>query len=182
MLRKSTILISLVRLIILFIIFLIYSSPNMRFPFLTPLRYAHCVQIVLAISSICLAILLAGCTSDSPGLPHLYLISLSYQNPVDAGSTTASKNGSSLLAPLLTNARLTVRTGYFGLCISPDNSRWTCSRDIAILTQSINATMDPLDLISISNVFKDKIVFSGLLYDFSIDYHLFTPSFELTVR
>lgn len=146
------------------------------------IEFPHLVQIVLAISIICSAILLAGCTSDSPGLPNLCLISLSYQNPVDAGSSTARKNGSYLLAPLMTNARMTVRTGYFGLCISPDNSGWTCSRDIGTLTQSINATMDPLDLISISNVFKDKIVFSGLLYDFSIDYHLCTPSLELTVR
>lgn len=153
----------------------------MRISF-SAIGYAHIVQIVLAISSICLAILLAGCSSDSPGLPHLYLISHSYQNPVDGGRTTASKNASSLLAPLMTNARLTVRTGYFGLCISADNIGWTCSRDIGILTQSINATMDPLDLISISNMFKDKIVFSGLLYDFSIDYYLSTLSFELTVR
>lgn len=154
----------------------------MRIPFQISITPVHIVQIVLAISSICLVILLAGCSSNSPGLPQLYLISLSYLNPADPGSTTATENSSSLLAPLMTNARLTVRTGYFGLCISPDNSRWTCSRDIGILTRSINATMDPLDLISISNMFKDKIVFSGLLYDFSIDYHLSVPSFELTVR
>lgn len=80
----------------------------------------------------------------SSARPHFFLdappIGQVYQNPVVAGSSLISKNASSLSAPLISNARLKVRTGYFGLCISTDNSGWICNRDIATLKKSIIAT------------------------------------------
>lgn len=133
----------------------------------------HVLMIFLAISIVFFALVLAGCSSSHPGLPNIYLVSLSYQNASVAGSSGINKNLGSLFTPLVGNAQLTVRTGYFGLCISSNNDGWTCGGDAAILAKSINATQDPLNLIAMSVLFKDKIAFSGLMYDCS--FHLKLP-------
>lgn len=109
---------ALVRLIIVSTIFLIHLQKDILFFSLLPL--------------------------PSSARPHFFLdappIGQVYQNPVVAGSSLISKNASFLSAPLISNARLKVRTGYFGLCISTDNSGWICNRDIATLKKSIIAT------------------------------------------
>lgn len=128
------------------------------------------MTIFLVVSIPCFALLLAGCSSHHASLPSIYLISLSYPNLTSNNASGINKDLSSLFAPLVGNAQLTVRTGYYGLCLGLENKDWMCSNDAAGLKDHVNATQDPLNLIAMSMLFKDHIVVPGLLYgDFGAD-------------
>jgi len=113
------------------------------------------------------ALLLAGCSSTSPGIPDIFLISLYYQNyapnfdtaQVDPGVVTAISN-------IVGHARMEVRVGYFGICITPDGGGYLCSNNATALAQQVNIDQDPLNLIWVASTFKDAIVFPYLMYVF----------------
>src|SRR3954454_9170148 len=80
------------------------------------------------------ALLLAGCSSASPLIPDIFLISLYYQqypavfspSQVDPGVTTA-------IANIVGNANLLVRVGYFGICIQYSGSAFMCNDNATAL-------------------------------------------------
>ena len=110
------------------------------------------------------ALLLAGCSSSSPLIPNIFLISLYYQsyppvfNPaqVDPGVTTA-------IANIIGQARLEVRVGYFGICINDDGGSFLCSNNASALAEQVSVDQDPLNLIWVASTFKDNIVFPYLM-------------------
>ena len=111
-----------------------------------------------------LALLLAGCSSSSPGIPNIYLINFYYQkytptfdpSQVDPGVVSA-------IANIVGNAMLEVRVGYFGICINPDGGSFLCSNNATQLAEQITIDHDPLNLIWVANTFKDSIVFPYLM-------------------
>jgi hypothetical protein len=111
-----------------------------------------------------LALLLAGCSSSSPLIPGIFLISLYYQHytpiydpsQVDPGVTAA-------IANIVGAAQLEVRVGYFGLCVNPDGGSFLCSNNATSLAEQISIDQDPLNLIWVASTFKDSIVFPYLL-------------------
>ncbi|KAL9136414.1 MAG: hypothetical protein Q9175_002373 [Cornicularia normoerica] len=142
---------------------------NMRFvmsfrrvlPFL---GYHHVLMILIAIAIILLSLLLAGCSSSSPLIPNIFLISLYYKSyppsfdpsQVDPGVTTA-------IANIVGQAQLEVRVGYFGICINPDGGSFLCSNNASSLATQVSVDQDPLNLIWVANTFKDSIVFPYLI-------------------
>lgn len=142
----------------------------------------HILRFILTISIPGFAFLLAGCSSSHASLPNIYLISLSYQNLTLDSASGINKNLRSLFTSLVGDAQLTVRTGYFGFCISLKTEDWICRTSVAGLREHVNATQDPLNLIDMSMVFKDNIVFSGLLYDCSIDFDLILETTGFATR
>jgi hypothetical protein len=110
------------------------------------------------------ALLLAGCSSSSPTIPDIFLISLYYQAQpptfssaqVDPGVTTAISN-------IVGTAMLEVRVGYFGICINPDGGSFLCSNNASALAAEISVDRDPLNLIWVASTFKDNIVFPYLM-------------------
>jgi hypothetical protein len=110
------------------------------------------------------ALLLAGCSSTSPLIPGIFLISLYYQHytptydtaQVDPQVVTAIQN-------IVGQAQLEVRVGYFGICINPDGGSFLCSNNATALAQQCNIDQDPLNLIWVASTFKDSIVFPYLL-------------------
>jgi hypothetical protein len=110
------------------------------------------------------ALLLAGCSSSSPLIPDIFLISLYYtQYPpipdtaqVDFGVHTAISN-------IVGNAHLEARVGYFGICINPDGGSWLCSNNATALADQVSVDQDPLNLIWLASQFKDTIVFPYLM-------------------
>ena len=130
---------------------------------LARLGYRHAIILFVGTATCLFAILLAGCSSSHPGLPGVYLLGLSYQHAASGGSVV-NQNLSSVFTPLVGDIELTVRTGYFGLCIRSTSEAWICNKDATLLKSHIDAAHDPLDLITISKLFKDDIVFSGLMY------------------
>ncbi|CAF9907567.1 hypothetical protein IMSHALPRED_005570 [Imshaugia aleurites] len=142
---------------------------NMRFvmsfrrvvPFL---GYHHVLMILIAIAIILLSLLLAGCSSSSPLIPNIFLISLYYKSyppsfdpsQVDPGVTTA-------IANIVGQAQLEVRVGYFGICINPDGGSFLCSNNASSLATQVSVDQDPLNLIWVANTFKDNIVFPYLI-------------------
>ncbi|KAL8658943.1 MAG: hypothetical protein Q9221_001165 [Calogaya cf. arnoldii] len=142
---------------------------NMRFavglqrliPFL---GYHHILMFLIAAGIILLSLLLAGCSSTSPGIPNIFLISLYYENyppvfdpaQVDPGVTTAMAN-------IVGQAQLEVRVGYFGICVNADGGSFLCSNNASSLASQVSVDQDPLNLIWVASTFKDSIVFPYLI-------------------
>lgn len=111
-----------------------------------------------------IALLLAGCSSSSPLIPDIFLISLYYKSyppnfaasQVDPGVTTA-------IANIVGQAQLEVRVGYFGICINPDGGSFLCSNNATSLATQVSVDQDPLNLIWVASTFKDSIVFPYLM-------------------
>ncbi|KAI9670266.1 MAG: hypothetical protein M1831_006480 [Alyxoria varia] len=129
-----------------------------------PFGYHHLLMIFIAIAIILLSLLLAGCSSSSPLIPDIFLISFYYQDyppvfdpaQVDPGVVQAISN-------LAGDAMLEVRVGYFGICISPEGGSFLCSNNATQLAQQITIDHDPLNLIWVATTFKNSIVFPYLL-------------------
>ena len=120
---------------------------------------------ILACSIVFYCLVLVGCSSDSPGIPNIYLMSLSYQGPNAVADVGINNDLRSTFETLVKDAQLIVRTSYFGMCISTTNgANWACSRDAAVLSGGLKSDQDPLNLIPISALFRENIVFSGLMY------------------
>ena len=135
------------------------STLKMKF-----LGYHHVVMIVLAIATCLFALLLAGCSSSRSGLPNIYLTELSYRPSATANDSAIPPNLNSTIPDLVGNDSVIIRTGYFGVCIASSDQRWTCHKDATSFATIINATQDPLGLLSNSIAFRDSIIFSGLVY------------------
>jgi len=110
------------------------------------------------------ALLLAGCSSSSPLIPDIFLISLYYQSYAPVPSTAqADFNVHNAIATVVGNARLAARVGYFGICINPDGGSWLCSNNATALANEVSLADDPLNLIWLASQFKDMIVFPYLM-------------------
>ncbi|MCJ1411710.1 hypothetical protein MMC19_005802 [Ptychographa xylographoides] len=121
-------------------------------------------MILIAIAIVLLSLLLAGCSSSSPGIPNIFLISLYYlpypptfdPAQVDPGVTTA-------IANIVGQAILEVRVGYFGICVNADGGSFLCSNNASALAAQVSVDQDPLNLIWVASTFKDSIVFPYLI-------------------
>ena len=110
------------------------------------------------------ALLLAGCSSSSPQIPSIFLISLFYEKyspifdpaQVDPGVYTAISN-------IVGGAQLEVRVGYFGICIQPDGGSFICNANASALADIVSVDQDPLNLIWVASTFKDAVVFPYLM-------------------
>lgn len=117
---------------------------------------------------------MAGCTSEN--LNGIYLFSLAYTDAGasahETGPAEVNANASRVIASLAgsDDARLEVRSGYFGMCLSTGTG-WSCSRSAARLASIIieieqsetGALGDPLNLIYAAEKFKSEVVFVGLM-------------------
>ncbi|POS85058.1 membrane fusion mating protein FIG1 [Erysiphe pulchra] len=109
-------------------------------------------------------LLLAGCSSSSPLIPGIFLISLYYQKYTPVASTAqVDFNAHNAIAVVVGDAVLQCRIGYFGICISPDGGSWLCSNNATALANEISTSQDPLNLIWLASQFKDMIVFPYLI-------------------
>ncbi|KAK2798188.1 hypothetical protein FQN51_007874 [Onygenales sp. PD_10] len=139
--------------------------------------YHHILIFILLVPVTFSSILVAGCSNSS--LANVYLLSLSYA--ANISSSPLQNAHPAQLNPNLagTFANLTegiggnvpsfeIRTGYFGHCINQNSGLWVCARNVEQLTAAINnqktSDIDPLNLLYISKVFKDQMVFSGLIF------------------
>ena len=129
------------------------------------LGYHHVLMILIAISIILLSLLLAGCSSSSPLIPDIFLLSLYYKS-YEATPDTAQVyyNVHSALANIAGGAQLQARVGYFGICVNPDGGSWLCSNNATALAKEVSQDQDPLNLIWLAAQFKDMIVFPYLMY------------------
>jgi hypothetical protein len=111
-----------------------------------------------------LALLLAGCSSSSPLVPNIFLISLFYQSHTPVASTAQTDfNVHVAIANIVGQTIFAVRVGYFGICINPDGGAWLCSNNATALANEVSADQDPLNLLFLASQFKDMIVFPYLL-------------------
>ncbi|KAL4775246.1 Ca2+ regulator and membrane fusion protein Fig1-domain-containing protein [Aspergillus nidulans var. acristatus] len=110
------------------------------------------------------ALLLAGCSSSSPQMPTIFLISMYYERydpvfnlaQVDPGVVTATAN-------IVGGAQLEVRVGYFGICVQPDGGSYICNNNATALAEILTLDQDPLNLVWVASTFKDAVVFPYLI-------------------
>lgn len=117
----------------------------------------------------CAALLLAGCSSSSPLIPDIFLLSLYYSDYTPHPNTAQVSYASySEIQSIAGDARLQARVGYFGICINPDGGSWLCSNNATALAQEVSVDQDPLNLIWLASQFKDMVVFPYLVYVHSL--------------
>lgn len=121
-------------------------------------------MILIAVSIILLSLLLAGCSSSSPLIPDIFLLSLYYES-YEAVPDTAQVdyNVHTAIANIARDAHLQARVGYFGICVNPDGGSWLCSNNATALANEVSVDQDPLNLIWLAAQFKDMIVFPYLI-------------------
>ncbi|KAF2176391.1 membrane fusion mating protein FIG1 [Zopfia rhizophila CBS 207.26] len=128
------------------------------------LGYHHVLMILIAIAIILLSLLLAGCSSTSPLIPGIFLISMYYQHYTPTYDTAqVDPSITAAIANIVGQAQLAVRVGYFGICINPDGGSYLCSNNATALAEQVSVDQDPLNLIWVASTFKDAIVFPYLL-------------------
>ncbi|TAQ85831.1 hypothetical protein B7494_g5853 [Chlorociboria aeruginascens] len=124
------------------------------------LGYHHVLMILIAVT----IILLSGCSSSSPLIPNIFLISLYYKSYTPVPSTAQTDfNVHTAISNIVGQARLAARVGYFGICINPDGGAWLCSNNATALANEVSVDQDPLNLLWLASQFKDMIVFPYLI-------------------
>ena len=115
-------------------------------------------------SNICTALLLAGCSSSSPLIPDIFLLSLFYEDHVAVPDTAqVDYNVNNAIRNIVGGAQLQARVGYFGICVAPEGGAWLCSNNATALANQVSVDQDPLNLIWLAEQFKDNIVFPYLM-------------------
>lgn len=128
------------------------------------LGYHHVLMIVIAVAIILLSLLLAGCSSSSPLMPGIFLISLYYQKYTAKPSTVQVDYAvNEAISSIVGSASLQCRVGFFGICITTDGGGWLCSNNATALANEISVDEDPLNLLWLASQFKDMIVFPYLI-------------------
>ncbi|KAL5611995.1 hypothetical protein BROUX41_000442 [Berkeleyomyces rouxiae] len=113
---------------------------------------------------ILLSLLLAGCSSSSPLIPSIFLLSLYYKSyEADPDTAQVDYNVHTAISNIAGDARLQARVGFFGICINPDGGSWLCSNNATALAKEISIDQDPLNLVWLASQFKDMIVFPYLI-------------------
>ncbi|KIV96333.1 hypothetical protein PV10_00214 [Exophiala mesophila] len=126
--------------------------------------YHHVLMLFVAVAIILLSLLLAGCSSTSPLIPGIYLISLYYQQyPPVFSPVQVNPSVSTAIANIVGNADLNVRVGYFGICIRVDQGAWMCNQNSTALADLVSIDQDPLNLVWVASTFKNAIVFPYLI-------------------
>lgn len=110
------------------------------------------------------ALLLAGCSSSSPLIPDIFLLSLYYKSYTAKPDTAqVDYNVHTAIENIAGDAQLAARVGYFGICVNPDGGSWLCSNNATALAKEVSVDQDPLNLIWLAAQFKDMIVFPYLM-------------------
>ncbi|KAF1813000.1 hypothetical protein P152DRAFT_503658 [Eremomyces bilateralis CBS 781.70] len=126
--------------------------------------YHHILMFALTIGIILSgeSLVLAGCTNSSSFGRSVYVLSLTYQHTAaPPTSTDLFRNISDILSTASESLDVTVRVGYFGLCIN-DGSGWRCHRSVPGLGTT-GAPNDPLMVVEMGRRYKDEVLFPGLL-------------------
>ncbi|EEP81331.1 conserved hypothetical protein [Uncinocarpus reesii 1704] len=109
-------------------------------------------------------LLLAGCSSSSPQIPTIFLISLFYEKYPPLRSTAQPAPGvTTAIENIVGRARLEVRVGFFGICIQKDGGSFLCNANATALAGYTQPEDDPLNLIWVASTFKDAVVFPYLI-------------------
>lgn len=132
--------------------------------FIPFLGYHHVLMILIAVAIILLSLLLAGCSSSSPLIPDIFLLSLYYKSYTATPNTAqVDYNVHTAIENIAGDAHLAARVGYFGICVNPDGGSWLCSNNATALAKEVSVDQDPLNLIWLAAQFKDMIVFPYLI-------------------
>ncbi|KAK2774997.1 hypothetical protein FQN53_003346 [Emmonsiellopsis sp. PD_33] len=119
---------------------------------------------LVTLAIILLSLLLAGCSSSSPQIPTIFLISIFYEKYAPAIDPAIVDTGAAnQIGNIVGAAELEVRVGYFGICIQPTGGAFICNANASALADLMSVDADPLNLIWVASTFKDAVVFPYLI-------------------
>ncbi|KAK2802529.1 hypothetical protein FQN50_007335 [Emmonsiellopsis sp. PD_5] len=119
---------------------------------------------LVTLAIILLSLLLAGCSSSSPQIPTIFLMSIFYEKyPPAIDSAIVSTAAPNHIANIVGAAELEVRVGYFGICIQATGGAFICNANASALAELMPVDADPLNLIWVASTFKDAVVFPYLI-------------------
>ncbi|KAI0388483.1 Ca2+ regulator and membrane fusion protein Fig1-domain-containing protein [Xylariaceae sp. FL0594] len=128
------------------------------------LGYHHVLMIFIAVTIILLSLLLAGCSSSSPLIPDIFLLSMYYKHYTATPDTAqVDYNVNQAISNIVGSAHLQVRVGYFGICVNADGGSWSCNNNATALANDLSVDQDPLNLVWLAGQFKDMVVFPYLI-------------------
>ncbi|KAJ5124308.1 uncharacterized protein N7515_008133 [Penicillium bovifimosum] len=132
--------------------------------FIPMIGYHHVLMIIIAVAIILLSLLLAGCSSSSPQIPDIFLISLYYEKYTPTRDfAQVSPDVAQPISMLVGGAEMEVRVGFFGICVQPSGGSFICNANATALAEIVTQDQDPLNLIWVASTFKDAVVFPYLL-------------------
>jgi hypothetical protein len=103
---------------------------------------------------------------------NIYLLELSYRERLDSnlkkGAAVSNPSFYSLVANISSPADLTIRVGYFGVCIATHEGgnsflSWNCCAKTADLVRQVDALQDPLNVLAIGDNFRDEVIASVIM-------------------
>ncbi|EEH03168.1 conserved hypothetical protein [Histoplasma capsulatum G186AR] len=143
--------------------------PELRFAgqflrFLPLIGYHHILMVFIGLAIILLSLLLAGCSSSSPQIPTIFLISLFYEKYAPVLDTAiVSPSINIAMNNIVGGAQAEVRVGYFGICVQPTGGAFICNSNATALADILQPEEDPLNLVWVASTFKDAVVFPYLI-------------------
>ncbi|KAL4781144.1 Ca2+ regulator and membrane fusion protein Fig1-domain-containing protein [Aspergillus varians] len=139
--------------------------------FVPQITFSHVLMTIRVVSIVLLSLLVAGCSSHR--MRNIYLLELSYSHEplsssLERGSVSPNPSFYSLVANISSSGDLTVRVGYFGVCVATNrggdnSSSWTCRPKATNLAEQVVATQDPLNLLAIGDNFRDQVIVSVII-------------------
>ncbi|KAK7202990.1 membrane fusion mating protein FIG1 [Myxozyma melibiosi] len=142
-------------------------SDRLYFIGLTFIRPRHVFLLLLLVSVVLSALMLAGCSSSSGVMPNIYLMHMGYNGGIvyqTSGSSVVNSDISLTLGNIVGQSALELRIGYFAMCMrSSSSDSWLCNQNASTLAAQLSSSDDPLNLIHAADSFRSKIVFPYLL-------------------
>ncbi|KAL4878138.1 Ca2+ regulator and membrane fusion protein Fig1-domain-containing protein [Aspergillus karnatakaensis] len=139
------------------------------FRYIPMIGYHHMLMFISMIAITFLSLVLAGCSSQS--IPNIYLLELSYvpspDSNISRGHEVLSPSFYTLVANFSSAGALAARVGYFGICMNPNadgqSTGWLCQSSAGALGAVVDGAGDPLNLLTIADSFRDKVIVSMMM-------------------
>ncbi|KAH6889255.1 Ca2+ regulator and membrane fusion protein Fig1-domain-containing protein [Thelonectria olida] len=129
------------------------------------INYPH--ELLFAVITVLLSLLLAACTSSNSFLRGIYILSFSYRT---ASQTSSGANDT--ISAVFNDQRnettniVEVRVGYFGICVMTNMGSWICDTQSSNLARAVRAAnqSDPLNLLWIGNRFQSEAITTAFVF------------------
>ncbi|KAL2802377.1 Ca2+ regulator and membrane fusion protein Fig1-domain-containing protein [Aspergillus granulosus] len=128
-------------------------------------------HILMITSAVAITMLFAGCSSHR--MRNIYLLEVSYHHgqsdsSLEHGSAISNPAFYSLVANISSTTDLTVRVGYFGVCMATQEGEntslsWSCRSKASDLAGQVTSLQDPLNILAIGDNFRDEIIVSVIV-------------------
>ena len=120
------------------------------------------VEYIIFTDFIIVGFVLVACSASNTFTRSFYAINFEYKLSTKSATSDLWANITDIATAAARSVDLEVRVGYFGVCVNHHLSGWIC-RSSAAEFIGRNRPADPLDAIGAAALFKDEVLFPGML-------------------